>query len=75
MKIGFAVLFFAGISALLAGQESPFVNPAVPSSVGLDVGHGAPTFALSDRFGQKQSSDTLKGSNGTVLLFFRSADW
>jgi cytochrome oxidase Cu insertion factor (SCO1/SenC/PrrC family) len=75
MKIGFAVLFFAGISGLLAGQESPSTNPTVSPSVGLDVGQRAPTFALSDQFGQKQSSDTLKGSNGTVLLFFRSADW
>lgn len=75
MKIGFAVLFFAGVSALLGGQENPSTNPAVPSSVGLDVSQRAPTFALSDQFGQKQSNDTLKGSNGTVLLFFRSADW
>ena len=75
MKIGFGILFFAGISGLLAGQESPPTNLAVPSSFGLDVGRQAPTFALSDQFGQKQSNDTLKGSNGTVLLFFRSADW
>ena len=75
MKIGFAVLFFAGISALLTGQESPPTNPTIPPSLGLQVGQRAPTFALSDQFGQKQSNDTLKGSNGTVLLFVRSADW
>ena len=75
MKIGSAVLFFAGVSALLGGQESPSSNPAAPSSVGLEVGQRAPTFALSDQFGQQQSNETLKGSNGAVLLFFRSADW
>lgn len=75
MKIGSVVLFFAGVSALLGGQERPSNNLAVPSSVGLDVGQRAPTFALSDQFGQKQSNETLKGKNGTVLLFFRSADW
>jgi cytochrome oxidase Cu insertion factor (SCO1/SenC/PrrC family) len=75
MKIGPVVLFLAGVSALLAGQESPSTNPTVPSSIGLAVGQRAPTFALSDQFGQKQSNETLKGSNGTVLLFFRSADW
>ena len=75
MKIGFAILFFAGVSALLVGQGNPSTNPEVPSSVGLDVGQRAPTFALSDQFGQKRSNDTLKGANGTVLLFFRSADW
>lgn len=75
MKIGSVVLFFAGISGLLAGQENPTANPTVPPSLGIQVGERAPTFALSDQFGQKQSNDTLKGSNGTVLLFFRSADW
>jgi hypothetical protein len=28
-----------------------------------------------DQFGHEVSSATLKGTNGTVLLFFRSADW
>jgi cytochrome oxidase Cu insertion factor (SCO1/SenC/PrrC family) len=75
MKIGSVVLFFAGVSALLGGQETPSTNPTPPSSIGLEVGQRTPTFALSDQFGQKQSNETLKGSNGTVLLFFRSADW
>ena len=75
MKIGSVVLFFAGVSALLAGQESQSANPTVPSSVGLEVGQEAPAFALPDQFGQKQSNETVKGANGTVLLFFRSADW
>ena len=75
MRIGSVVLIFAGISGLLAGQESLSTNPTVPPSLGLQVGQRAPTFALSDQFGQKRSNDTLKGSNGTVLLFFRSADW
>ena len=75
MKIGSVVLLLAGISGLLAGQENPPANPTVPPSLGLQVGQQAPTFALSDQLGQKRSNDTLKGANGTVLLFFRSADW
>jgi peroxiredoxin len=39
------------------------------------VGRKAPAFTARDQFGQEQSLDTLKGPNGTVLLFFRSADW
>jgi hypothetical protein len=46
-----------------------------PMSIGLPVGQKAPAFSLRDQFGQSQSLDTLKGTNGTVLLFFRSADW
>jgi hypothetical protein len=44
-------------------------------SIGLAVGQKAPAFSARDQFGQVQTLDTLKGKNGTVLLFFRSADW
>lgn len=44
-------------------------------SVGLAVGQKAPAFSLPDQFGQLQTLDSLKGKNGTILLFFRSADW
>lgn len=44
-------------------------------SVGLAVGQKAPAFSARDQFGRMQTLDTLKGPNGTVLLFFRSADW
>jgi hypothetical protein len=46
-----------------------------PMSIGLAVGAKAPAFSLRDQNGQMQTLDTLKGANGTVLLFFRSADW
>jgi hypothetical protein len=44
-------------------------------SIGLAVGAKAPAFSVRDQFGRTQTLDTLKGTNGTVLLFFRSADW
>jgi hypothetical protein len=44
-------------------------------SIGLAVGQKAPAFSASDQFGKLQTLDTLKGPRGTVLLFFRSADW
>ena len=44
-------------------------------SIGLAVGQQAPAFSVRDQFGRVQTLDTLKGTNGTVLLFFRSADW
>ena len=43
-------------------------------SFGLEVGARAPSFSLQDQFGHKQSNKTLLGTNGTVLLFVRSAD-
>ncbi len=44
-------------------------------SIGLEVGQKAPPFSVRDQFGRVQTLETLKGTNGTVLLFFRSADW
>jgi hypothetical protein len=44
-------------------------------SIGLAVGQKAPAFSAHDQFGKVQTLDSLKGAKGTVLLFFRSADW
>jgi hypothetical protein len=44
-------------------------------SIGLAVGEKAPTFSAIDQNGHAQTLETLKGPNGMVLLFFRSADW
>jgi len=45
------------------------------TAIGLPVGRKAPAFALRDQFGHEQTLESLKGPRGTVLLFFRSADW
>ena len=75
MKIAVSILFFVGVFGLPSGQENPSANHVVPPSVGLKIGQQAPAFALRDQFGYERSDQTLKGSKGTVLLFFRSADW
>ena len=75
MKIGIAILLLAGLCALSSGQENPSTNRDLALSVGLEIGQQAPAFALRDQFGYERSDQTLKGSKGTVLLFFRSADW
>ena len=45
------------------------------TSIGIEVGQRAPSFSARDQFGHAQNLGTLKGPKGTVLLFFRSADW
>ncbi|HTC62050.1 MAG TPA: redoxin domain-containing protein [Candidatus Saccharimonadales bacterium] len=45
------------------------------SEVGLRTGEKAPDFSARDQFGNTQTLETLKGAKGTVLLFYRSADW
>ena len=75
MKTAVAVLAFTGVFGLAAEQESPSTMSRPAPPIGLEIGQQAPAFALLDQFGQQQSKETLKGSKGTVLLFFRSADW
>jgi len=70
MKIAIAMLFSIGVLALASGQEKPPAADGVAPTIGLDIGQPAPAFALTD-----QSNQTLKGPKGTVILFFRSADW
>ena len=45
------------------------------TAFGLDVGQKAPAFSAHDQFGREENLGALKGPKGTVLLFFRSADW
>ena len=45
------------------------------TAIGLEAGQKAPSFTARDQFGHEQNLTTLKGPKGTVLLFFRSADW
>jgi len=75
MKIMVAVLFLAGLYAPANAQEKVPTKQGAPPSVGLDIGQQAPAFTLPDQFGHEQTNETLKGPKGTVLLFFRSADW
>ena len=75
MKTRLGVLFSIGVLALAGAQEKPPASDTVAPSIGLDIGRQAPAFALVDQFGNEQSNETLKGSKGTVVLFFRSADW
>jgi hypothetical protein len=54
--------------------ESPSAHMVSPLT-GSNVGQKMPSFTARDQFGRVISSDQLKGSNGTALLFYRSADW
>jgi len=75
MKIIIPVIFVLGILAAGMAQENPPAQQPPAPSVGLPVGAKAPSIALRDQFGRTQTNDTLRGTSGTILLFFRSADW
>jgi hypothetical protein len=59
----------------LTGDTIQVASLELLAGIGLPVGAKAPAFSAGDQFGHKQSLGTLKGPRGTVLLFFRSADW
>ena len=42
---------------------------------GVTVGERIPSFEAADQNGRSWTFDTIKGPNGALLLFFRSADW
>jgi hypothetical protein len=44
-------------------------------SLGPQVGDRVPDFNLPDQHGQLQTLNSIKGPNGAMLLFHRSADW
>jgi hypothetical protein len=74
-----AAIGHLGDSMILTGTlEGNTVHVAalkMHTSIGLEVGQKAPEFSARDQFGGEQTLETLKGPKGTVLLFFRSADW
>jgi hypothetical protein len=63
------------VNGVLQGDVIQVASIKLLTGIGLPVGETAPDFSVSDQFGRRQSLATLKGKNGTVLLFFRSADW
>ena len=59
----------------LEGNTIRVASLKLHTSIGLAVGQKAPAFSARDQFGRQQTLETLKGPKGTILLFFRSADW
>ena len=63
------------LTGTLEGNTVHVASLKLYTSIGLEVGQKAPLFSAPDQFGGEQTLETLKGPKGTVLLFFRSADW
>ena len=63
------------LTGTLEGNTVHVASLKMHTSIGLPVGQKAPDISARDQFGRQQTLETLKGPKGTVLLFFRSADW
>jgi hypothetical protein len=74
MKPRLAIVLFTAVLAVagLAGQAPPAVDT---SKVGPQVGAVVPAFSGTDQFGKPHTLQSSYGPKGTMLVFFRSADW
>jgi hypothetical protein len=75
MRLALGVLLIFGFFGFGRKHVDTSGGQTVLPDIGLRVGQQAPNFASRDQFGHAVSNETLRGTNGTLLLFFRSADW
>lgn len=69
----FAVLAPALLALWL--RQTPVQAPLDPGRLGPEVGQALPAFSLPDQDGRTRDAESLKGPQGLVLVFYRSADW
>jgi hypothetical protein len=67
--VGFLLI---GSSTFTSAQTR---TPIDVSALGPQVGDRVPGFSLPDQNGQLQSLESVRGPNGSLILFHRSADW
>ena len=61
------------LTAILMGVMAS--TPEIPFNPGPAVGAPLPAFSAPDQSGRVRAFDDLRGPEGLVLVFFRSADW
>lgn len=64
---------FASILRLSLVAAAFTAGAATPT--GPAIGERIPRFSAPDQNGRVQTLDTIAGSNGAMLVFYRSADW
>jgi cytochrome oxidase Cu insertion factor (SCO1/SenC/PrrC family) len=62
-------------SLLLTATQAAAPPRPDPMNLGPSVGQSLIAFEAKDQNGTLRTLDSLKGPNGLVLVFFRSADW
>jgi len=65
------------ISAPALAQDGFGEMPASSANwtTGPEVGQRLPEIAAVDQNGERRTFDDVKGPNGALVFFFRSADW
>ena len=78
MRMWLAIsMIFAG--SLAHGGTQEVFDPLDPTDddaqTGIEIGAPIPAFSATDQHGASRGFDDIKGPNGAVLVFHRSADW
>lgn len=68
-------MLLASILLAAAPQAPPVPTRPDAATLGPSVGQPLPAFEVKDSKGGARTFQSLKGPNGLVLVFFRSADW
>ena len=55
--------------------QAPAPVPIDTSKIGPHVGQAVPPLEGVDQFGTRHTLSSIAGPRGTMLVFFRSADW
>lgn len=69
-----AVFLTALLNTSVKAQQMPRQKMDV-SKLGPHLGEQVPDFSLRDQNGNTRTRDSIMGSKGAMLVFFRSADW
>ncbi len=61
--------------AAATGVQAPQTQTVDVTTLGPQIGQRALDFRLPDQHGRPQTLASVAGPKGTMLVFFRSADW
>ena len=70
-----ALFLSLSLSAVAQEEFDPFDPTDDDEQTGLAIGTRIPDFQAIDQNGDSRDFDSIKGPNGAMLLFYRSADW
>jgi hypothetical protein len=68
-------VLLATLAVSISAQAQPASGTIDTSKLGPQVGATVPPFAGVDQFGKSHTLASTYGPKGTMLVFFRSADW
>ena len=75
LNLKMRLLVMAALAAWIPAFAQPAPGTIDTSKLGPQVGATVPAFAGVDQFGKAHTLASTYGPKGTMLVFFRSADW